>query len=225
MLISDLGLQVQDRLEETRGTPGIFWNLQSELYPLIVEAMCAATLMSGEPQARATSPYTLTPESNLQPMPTGAVAILRVEGPGTVKKTTVYDLDRLTPGWEGVSGDQVEYWFPVGLTQFGIYPQVTTAQQVVLSYIAQPVIMASGYDGTQVIPFQNEYTFGLVEHAAAMARLKEGGQEFMGGLQELDRAIDKLLALGRYGYRRGAIKFTRAMGVQAGDVNDATKRG
>lgn len=224
MLISDLGLQVLDRLEENRNNP-LFWGLQSEIYPLIVEAMCAATLMTGEPQARAATPYTLTAASNLQPMPSGAVAILRVDGPGVVKKTTVYDLDRMTPGWEGVSGDQIEYWFPVGLTQFGVFPQVPTAQQVVLSYIAQPVTMASSYDGTQVIPFQNEYTFGLVEHAAAMARLKEGGKEFMDGLTQLDKSIDKLLALGKYGYKRGSVRFTRALGITAGEVNDATKRG
>lgn len=224
MTISDLGLQILDRLEENRNSPE-FWVLQDELYPLIVEQMNAATLMTGEPQARASASYTLTINSNLQAMPAGAVAILRVDGPGTVLKTSVYDLDRFNPGWEGVSGPKVIYWFPVGLTQFGVYPQVTTVQQLVLSYVAVPVTMASSYDGTQVIPFQNEYTFGFVEGAAAMARLKEGGAEFMQGLVELDKSIDKLSQLGKYGWKRGSVRFTRAVGVMAGDVNPADKRG
>ena len=223
MTISDLGSQLQDRLEEPRGL-GIFWNLADELYPLIVEAMNAATLMTGEPQTRASVPYTLIPNNNLQPMPSDAVAILRVDGPGTVMKTTVYDLDRFAYIWEGCKGDSIRYWFPVGLKQFGVYPQVPTAQQIVLSYIAAPVVMASSYAGTETVPFQNEYTFGFVECAAAMARLKEGGAEFMQGITELDAFIDKLAQLGRFSWRRGACKFSRALGIQA-EVNEVTKRG
>jgi hypothetical protein len=224
LTIADLGLEVQDRLEEPRGTPGTFWSLQAELYPLLVEAMNAATLVTGEPQARGAAPYTLTPMSNVQPMPAGAVAILRVEGPGQVLKTSVYDLDRFSPGWQGVLGSAITYWFPIGLTQFGIYPQVPTAQEIVLSYVAAPVAMASSYDGTQAVPFQSEYSFGFVEWAAAMARLKEGGQDWLSGLAQYDAAIDKLLQLNKYGWRRGAVRMTRALGVQA-DVTEVSKRG
>ena len=223
MTISDIGSQVQDRLEEPRGS-GIFWDLQNEIYPIVAEMMNAATLMTGEPQMRSLSNYNLTPNSNVQPMPAGALAILRVDGPGTVLKTSVYDLDRFSHGWEGVLGPQIEYWFPIGLTQFGVYPQVPTAQRLVISYIMLPVTMVSTYDGTENVPFQAEYSFGFVEGAAAMARLKEGGAEFTQGISEYDKLIDKLAQLGKFGWRKGACRFTRALGIQA-EITDVTKRG
>ena len=37
--LSDLANAVQDKVEETRGLPGVFWNVQSEIYPAIVEGM------------------------------------------------------------------------------------------------------------------------------------------------------------------------------------------
>jgi hypothetical protein len=84
--------------------------------------------------------------------------------------------------------------------------------------------MSSTYTGSENVPFQAEYSFGFVECAAAMARLKEGGQEFMQGIQEYDHFIDKLAQLGKFGWRKGACRFTRALGVES-DITSVTKRG
>jgi len=67
--MSDLQQRVLDRLEDT----GIFWNLQDELRPLIVESMNAATLITGEPQFRASSTLFTIPAN---PNPTGFVPLV-----------------------------------------------------------------------------------------------------------------------------------------------------
>ena len=47
--LAQLAAQVQDRLEETRDGVGVFWSVQNEIYPALVEGMNETTLITGEP--------------------------------------------------------------------------------------------------------------------------------------------------------------------------------
>jgi hypothetical protein len=118
-------------------------------------------------------------QANILDMPSDALALLRVDGANGISfdKMFVWDLDRHYPGWELESGPQAKAWFPFGLRQFGIYPNLTAPQQVVLTYIAFPVASARPYNGTETVPFQAEYADGFEDYAAAMARLKEANIE------------------------------------------------
>src|SRR5579872_2638931 len=154
-LISDLEVEVQDRLEEARDGVGVFWKIQDELRPLIVEAMNVATIITGEPEIRpmgATALFTVQPNQTFQAMPAGALAILRVESAGQlpIKKVRVVDLDRMFWQWENAApSDSIQAWFPFGLTQWGVYPQIKQSIQLLVSYVGFPVNVARPYTGLE----------------------------------------------------------------------------
>lgn len=218
---------VQDRLEEPRG-PGIFWQLQAELYPLLVEAMNAFTLITGEPQYRnIAAPYTIPASTSFAPlpMPPDAIALLRVEGAGSLAydRCWVIDLDRHYPGWETKTGPVPQIWFPFGLSQFGIYPNLTAPATVILVYIQLAVSTPRPYTGAEAVPFQSEYFDALDDYAAAMARLKEGTLEFQEAIVLFQRFLSKAEELSNFAYRKGSLRFSRSLGVQAG-ISDARVR-
>lgn len=215
--ISNIETEVQQRLDEAADDVGIFWNVQNELRPLIVEAMNVATLITGDPQFYATSVTTIPSSTYFSPlnMPAGALAILRVDGPGglAVNKTYVQDLDNLVPGWEVSTGDTPQLWFPFGLSRFGIYPNLPAPAQVLVSYIGIPVTDSRPYTGNEVIPFQPEYIDAFADYAAAMARFKEGDPEFQQAVQVLNRFLSKMEELSNFAYRKGSLRFSRGVGA------------
>lgn len=225
--ISSIEIGVQNRLEELPDDVGIFWQVQPELRPLIVEAMNLATLITGEPQVYATSVTNIPASTSFAPIPVpaNALAITRIDGPGSlgVNKTYVQDLDRLLPGWEVATGSAPQYWFPFGLTQFGIYPNLTAPVQVLVSYIQIPVTTSRPYTGAEPIPFQPEYLDGLQDWATAMARFKEGDPEFSEAMPVLNRFMSKMEELSNFAYRKGSLRFTRSIGVTANIVETTVK--
>lgn len=216
--ISSPALRVCDRLEDLDS----FWLITEEIYPLLVEAMMGATLITGDPQARSSSvvtiPWNVAP-TGFTPivMPSDALALLRVDGADglAIDKCFVWDLDRHYPGWELQTGPQAQYWFPFGLTQFGIYPSLTQSQQVLLTYIQTPVTAKRPYTGTEPVPFGTEYQEGLEDLAAALARFKEGGAEFEEAQQVIQRFLSKMEQLSNFSYRRGSLRFSRGLGAQS----------
>jgi hypothetical protein len=226
---SDIANSVQDRLEEPRG-PGIFWQLTNEILPVIAEGLNEGTLLSGEPEIRSTSNFTPALNSTLQVMPAGSAAILRVEaGNAMVRKSSLLKMDYLIPGWEAATDSslgnvgKMVNWFPVGLNQFGIYPQLTVPINVVITYIGLPLPSGFPFTGYETIPMQQEFNSAFADSAACRLRLKEGGAEFEQGLFEFDSSLDKLTALGAFGYRKGSLRITRAMGMQAA-ITDVERR-
>lgn len=220
--IANIESRVRDRLEENG--PLYFWNLQNEIRPFIVEALFAATLITGEPQFKQTTTFFTIPQGPTSPIavtlysvPSDCLSLSRVEAAQglTIDKTFIWDLDRLYPNWETTTGPQAQYWYPFGLTQFGIYPSLTAPQEVQLTYIQTPVAVARPYTGAENLPLPLEYFEGLEDWAAAMARLKEGGQEFDEAQAVLQRAVDKFGALSRWVWRKNSLRFTRALGSQS----------
>lgn len=178
-----------------------------------------ATLITGEPELRGPSPFTLSANTTIHTVPTGIVSVVRIEGPPTLFKTSMWDMDQMIPNWQNdvapVANDRPTHWFPIGLTRFGIYPKLNAPAQVFLDYMALPITDARPYAGTENIPFQAEYEEGFTDYAAHIARLKEGGEGFIGSMAALDRFNEKMIELSKFGYRKGALRFTRAMGAPA----------
>jgi len=219
--ISNLELNVQQRLEETADDVGIFWLVAPELRPLLVESMNIACLITGEPQFQASATYTIPASTSFAPLPlpAGALALLRVDSAGsTIDKTYVQDLDNFLPGWEVKTGSKPRYWIPYGLGQFGIYPNLTAPAQVVLSYVQYPVITPRPYTGAEVVPFQQEYFDGFTDMASGFARFKEGGEEFKEAIAVLNRALGQFESLSDFAYRKGSLRFTRGLGGSANIV-------
>jgi len=221
-ILSTVEQAVQNRLEETADDIGIFWKVAPELRPIIVEALNVACLITGDPQFQATTtPFTIPASTSFAPiaLPPDALALLRVDSMGTtIDKTYVQDLDNFSPGWEVATGDVPQYFFPFGLGQFGIYPNLTAPASVILSYVQCPVMVPRPYAGTEPILFQMEYLDGFADWASGIARLKEGGQEFQQAIPVLNRALAKFEELSNFAYRRGSLRFSRGLGATANIV-------
>ena len=214
--ISNLEVGVLDRLEEDRVTPK-FWSVQDEIRPYLVEAMMEATLISGEPEIRRSTLFTIAADTTIHSVPSEAVALLRVQGHVAIPKTTLWELDEMIDGWRSdtadVNNDVLQYWFPIGLTRFGIYPKLNAVSNVTLHYIGLPVTAARPYAGTESVPFQDEYDDAFTDYAAHVSRLKEGGNDFVGSIRALDRFNEKMIELSKFAYRKHALRFTRTMGA------------
>ena len=218
--VSTIETDVQNQLEEQADDLGIFWSVQNEIRPAIVEAMNEATMATGEPQFRAgTSPLTISAGTIFNPLalPNDAVALLRVEGPQSlpIKKLTVWDLDRHYPGWEVATGPSPLAWFPFGLGQFGIYPNLTADVQIIISYVRLPVRTAAPWDGTQVIPFQTEYQNGFKDAAQHFLQLKEGDPEFTQSFVAYNRFLASCERMSNFAYRKNSLRFTRTGGASS----------
>lgn len=218
--ISSLEVDVQNQLEETADDVGIFWSVANEIRPALVEAMNEATLITGEPQFRAVSaPFPIPTGTVFTPLalPNDAVALLRVEGAGSVafQKYSVWDLDRHFPGWEVATGPSPLAWFPFGLGQFGIYPNLTAPATVILSYVQMPVTTAPPWDGTQVVPFQPEYFDGFKDAAQHYLQLKEGDPEFSQSFGPYNRFLASCERMSNFAWRKNSLRFSRAGGASS----------
>jgi hypothetical protein len=209
--LSDLADEVQDFLEEPNG-PGIFWSRAAEIYPTLVEALNEAALITGEPEIRQGVPFTFPETTTVIQLPPNAIALLRVQAPQWIPKTTIWDLDRMVPGWEADSGQTIDSWFPLGLTQFGIHPQLEGTVQGYLTYVALPVSTGRPYTGAEVVPFQAEFEEGFADYAGHVLQLKEAGQEFVQSAKMYDRFLSKMVELSNFSWRKGSLRFTRTVG-------------
>lgn len=214
---------VLDRLEENRANP-LFWNVPAEIRVFLIEAMNEAALIAGEPQIRfsksqATQNFlslaanqTVFDLTNDVPL----FGTMRMESISQqIIKTTPWDLDRFFPGWESDTGPIIKHWFPIGLTRFGIHPQLTSPASVIVSGIAEPVSTARPYTGNEPVDFQEEYREAFIDYAVHVASLKEGTKEFTDSIKVYDRFLSKMEELSKFATRKGSLRFSRSMGVPA----------
>lgn len=222
-LISDLEVLVLDRLEESRTSPK-FWDVQREIRVFLVEAINEATLITGEPEMKFTNGVDALAAQLLLPPNqtfidlTGNIPLfgmMRLESNGQVKGTTIWDMDRMLPGWENDIGDTPDFWFPVGLLRFGIHPKLNAAVRVVVSGVAQTIQTPRPYTGAENVDYQEEYRDAIVDYAAHLAGLKEGTKEFMDSVRVYDRFVAKMQELSKFATRKGLLRFSRSMGFPA----------
>jgi hypothetical protein len=218
--ISSIGQRVQQRLEEPVGPPGIFWNYTDEILPAVAEAMNEAALLTGVVQVVNTAYTTLPINTTYMPLPQNAIALLRVLGPYSVAKTTVFALDQMLPGWENEGGSaanppvqQIQKWFPLGMTQWGIYPRLSVPQQVILTYLAYPVTVPRPYTGNENVPFQQEFQDAFEDYAAHISRLKEASAEFQTSQSLYQSFLDTMRQLNVFQSRHDSLVFTKTLGT------------
>lgn len=219
--LSQLAQAVCNRIEET--DPPVFWNLQGEIYQFLVEAMNEAALITGEPQMQQVSDFTLAAGTSIFSTPATYIALLRIQAPNWVMKTSLWDLDRNLPGWESDYGPTPKYWYPIGLNQFGVYPLLLNPVNVTLTGVQLPINTGVPYTGNEVVPFQTEYLDGFEDYAAHVCGLKEGGQDFKSSAKVYDRFIQTMMEMSNFAYRKGSLRFTRTVGPTA-QVTPVEKR-
>jgi hypothetical protein len=230
LTIATIAARVQDKLEEVRGagiTPAPymanFWDLVGEIYPAVAEAANEANLIAGSVVVVNTA-YVIPPLTTYLPMPANAIALSRVVGPYPVLKSDVFTLDSMLPNWQQIPPEKtIRGWFPVGVTQWGVYPQLIEEQRVVLSYIAVPVAVPRPYTGAEQMPFQQEFEAAIEMYAAHILRLKEGGAEFEMSQADYQGFLDAMQSLSRIQARRDQLIFAKTLGASTG-VNPTESR-
>lgn len=241
--LNDLLPDVLGRIEELN--PPVFWSLTDEVYVQMVYAMFEAAIATGNVQTigvavdlpanttyfniqggqtgYGTGGYNQGPYGGYL-VPQGILAPIRMRAPYPVRKTAIKALDDMRPGWQQEpAGTQVKAWFPLGVSLFGIYPQLEADQTVVMDFIASPVIEYRPYTGNEASPFQHEFSDLITKYAAAMLRSKEGGVEaeegetvykdYMDSLKDLSlfqQRVDSLVYSQNYGWKIAVNPRTQA---------------
>lgn len=194
--MNDILVDTLGRVEEAMPPDGpIFWDLVGEVWPQMVDGMFEATLITGVVQFNSVA-VTLEANTTYFDVPKGTIGPLRLKAPYPVRKNSLKGLDNMIPKWQQEApGTQLKAWFPLGVSKFGIYPQLTADATVIMDFIASPVNQTRPYSGAVAIPFQTEFADAFSQYAAAMLRAKEGGaeaeeaavvyQEYMGQMKEL----------------------------------------
>lgn len=227
-IISDIEGSVLDGLEESRIAPK-FWDLQNEIRPLIFEGLCEATLITGEPEFRypANQPFALTVGNTLFSLPSGLLAVSRIENAATglpIRKVSVFDLDMDKKTWQNDQPAAVPTeWFPFGMKQFGIHPQVNAPLNVIISGIQFPIVTDPPFTGNESFPFQSEFEDGIEYYAEHAARLKEGGAEWDAAMPLYESFLSLMEEFSKFGLRKGSLRFSRVLGSPAVFNDVATK--
>ena len=210
--LADLETSVLCRLEENEAGAPTFW-IRDEIRAALVESLFETALATGEPQVRRTVPATIVAGSTLQAMPADAIAILKIETQFALWKTSVWDLDQTNAGWQNDTADAPDQWFPVGLSQWGIYPKLNADVQAILTVVSVPVAPAMTYTGAEMVPYQDEYLDAFVDYADHVLRLKDSNQAFLDSFATYGKFLQKCEELNRFGYRKGSLRFSRALGA------------
>lgn len=223
--ISVLAGNVCQRLEEELPPPNgngpIFWNLVDEINSGIAEAENDLLLLVGRPSQTANLLITLQANSVWQTLPLGVLLLTDIfTQNGRLRKSSLFDLDYVQSGsgsdWENDTAPTPIRWFPAGLTMFGIYPALSSPISVTASGIAYPIGQPWPYDGSQLVPFHDEFFEALELYASHYARIKETGVEFEESLQWLQQYLDLAKRITTIEDRRDPILFSRSWGGRTG---------
>lgn len=220
MILSDQLTDVLGRIEEA--TPPVFWSLTGEVYPQMVYAMFEAAMISGVVQltSQVVTLAKNTTYFNLQDgsiVPKGIIAPLRMKSGYSIRKTTLKGLDDMIPNWQGATpASQIIAWFPLGVSRFGIYPQLTADAQVTMDFLVSPINTYRPYSGNETVPFQSEFADLLPKYAAAMLRVKEAGLEAEEAETVFREYLDDVKALSLFQQRIDSVVYSKVFGGQSG---------
>ncbi len=233
---------VLGRIEEALPTdtpPGpTFWSLVGEVYPMMVDGLFEAALLTGVCQ-QSNVLVTLQPGITYYSLqqssvgygvggygvggyggsigiPSGTIAMLRMRAPYSIRKTTLKALDDMVPAWQQAApSSQIIAWGPLGTSGFFVYPQVSAETQVVCDFLVSPVNVPRPYSGTIPIPLQTEFTDLLSQYAAAMLRSKEGGAEAEEADVVFQDFLGRMKALSLFQQRLDSLVYSGAYGGQS----------
>lgn len=245
LTLSSLLPDVLGRIEEAQPPAGpVFWNLTGEVYPAMVDGIFEAALITGVVQL-VSQQVTLAADTTyfgLQGsgtgygqggygeggyggsvvVPVGIIAPLRMKAPYGIRKTSLKSLDDMQPDWETwAPGTQIISWFPLGVSGFGIWPQLEQEQNVVMDFLYSPINQSRPYSGQEQILLQHEFTDLLSKYGAAQLRAKEAGAE----AEEADTVFQEYLAetkdLSLFQQRVDSLVYSSAYGARS-QVNPRT---
>lgn len=214
--LNDLYPDTLDRIEEAQPPAGpVFWSLTGEVLPQMVDAMFEASLVTGIVQMNNVQVTIPAETTYIMGLPKGAIAPIRMRAPYPIRKASLKGMDDMLFDWQTrPTGTQVAAWFPLGVSGFGIFPQLTADAKVTMDFIASPVNKARPYDGTEAVPFPQQFTDFLARYAAVVLRMKEAGveaeeaaqvnDEYLSLLKDISlfqSRIDSLVRTGSYGSR------------------------
>jgi hypothetical protein len=214
--LSTLEPYLANRCEEVPGSP-VFWGEETEFFSALMEAQCDLMLLVGRPDQTVSQVFTIQPNTWLQQVPKGIFAITNMQGPSSeVWKVTLEDMDYglvSGPDWEEDIADTIQKWFPIGLGQFGVWPSVSTAQNVLITGIASPIIGIWPYDGSQPVVFEDQFFVALEKYASCYARLKEAGNEAEEGYKLYQEYLANAARMTQIQDRRDPYLFQGATGA------------
>lgn len=225
--IAALADHVQDRLEEPIGV-GLWWKRTTEVYPGIIEAMNEMMMLVGRPTQIVSVPFTILPNTPWQTVPKGMLCLTNIQGaPSEAWKVTLEDMDYLQASWgsdwEQDVGDVIKRWCPVGFNRFVVNPSVANPQTTLITGIQYPVTDSWPYDGTENIPFSDEFFSALEEYGAHYCRFKEAGNELSESFKLLQSFMNQAARMTQIQDRRDSWIWSRATGVPQ-QVNPNSRR-
>ena len=235
-LLPDILNRVEEALPSDTPPGPIFWDLVGEVYPAMVDGIFEAALITGVVQlssqlvtlAAGVTYFGLQPSSAASGgyasnvAPAGVVAPIRLKAPYPIKKTTLSGLDQMYPQWQKADpGTQIKSWFPLGVSGFGIFPQLEQEQQVVMDFLVSPITTPPPYTGAETIPLQNEFADLLAKYGAAQLRSKENGAEAEEAETVFTEYLSEVKSLSLFQARLDSLVYSAAFGGKSG-VNPRT---
>lgn len=213
--IAQLAVDVGNRLQDPTFT---FWRQNYEAYSAIAEAIDDLMLIVGRPTIQFNTIITLTPNTVWQPMPANMIAITNLRGSGySLWKTTLHAMDYLQaswgPDWESDIADVPARWGSLGLTYFFVHPAPSTAIQVSVSGVTNPITTAWPPTGAETSPFNNEFNVALQLYATAYCRLKELSDDALEGDVLYQQYIELAARMTQIADRRDPLIFSRSFGT------------
>jgi hypothetical protein len=106
---------------------------------------------------------------------------------------------------------------------FVVHPAPSQPQTVNVTAIQYPVTSTWPYDGTQAVPFEDNFFQLLEEYAAHYCRIKEMGGEFQEGMKLFESYLQGAKRMSAIQDRRDPLIFTSGYGA-AGRTNPTTQR-
>jgi hypothetical protein len=211
------------RVEEDTPANGgpTFWSETYEMLPALVDAMFQAALVTGAIQA-INVPVTLAANTTFFSLqnntgigiPAGVFAALRLRQPYPIRKTTLKGLSDVIPGWQNAAaGPQLRAWFPLGISQFGIFPQLASPQTAVMDFLVAPVTVPRPYTSAITVPFLDEFMSAFPEYAAVILRAKELGLEAEASETVMNAFMTQMKGLSMWQSRLDSLVMTNTYGA------------
>jgi len=207
------------RVEEEN--PPVFWNETYEMLPALVDAMFQAALVTGAIQA-INVPVTLAANTTFFSLqnntsigiPAGVIAALRLRLPWSIRKTTLKGLSDVIPGWQNFApATSLRAWFPLGVSQFGIFPQLASQQQCVMDFLVAPVTVPRPYTTAITVPFLDEFQSAFPEYAAVVLRSKEFGLEAEAAQTVMNAFLTQMKGLSMWQNRLDGLVLSNTYGA------------
>ncbi len=230
-ILDDITAGVIARIEEVAGAP-VFWSL-AELRQLEVEALCEATVLTGEAeQKQSGTPFTIVKNQTIHTLPSNIFALTRIEAPGgaMIRKCSIWDLDQDNKLWENdtpanmtTPATMFTEWCPLGIGAIVIHPQIVANIQVILTGIVYPILTAPPYTGAEPVNYQSEFLPAFMAYGSHAARLKEADPEFSQSMIDYEEFLADMSELSAFGYRKSELRFSRTLGSSVG-VNPIEKK-